>query len=189
MNAKTFTMISLLALALLSTACAPKEFSAASEGELGLKNLGSETTGGDGEGELPATGTNTPDPTDPTDPSTPVTPVIYPQITMKIPTCTSHQNCQVRVVLSRVDGKTVSYRWKTNDTKYTQDPGRYAQPGVHYVATGGTVTFNAGSTLQYKYIQTLSGFTQIDIPFLYGECTYDNRPVDCSVYKFKLERI
>lgn len=195
LTAKTFTSISLLAIALFSTACAPKEFSAVSEGEMGLNSLGGDgrTTDG-GEGELPSTGSNPdgtstdPDSSNPTGHVDPVS-IVYPQITMRIPTCTSNQSCQIQVVLNRADAKRVSYRWQTNDSKFTQDPGRYAQPNLHYVPTGGTVIFNAGSTQQPMTIQTLSGFTQIDIPFLYGECTYDNRPVDCSVFKFMLVRM
>lgn len=183
MKLKTFTTLSLVAFALLTSACAPKEFSAANEGELSLNSLGGgDGTGEGGEGELPATGGGG-------EGETETLPVIYPQITMKIPTCTSNQLCEVRVVLSRADAKAVSYKWQTNDTKYLSDPGRYAQPNVHYVPTGGTVLFNPGVTQRPMHIQTLSGFTQIDIPFLYGECTYDHKPVDCSVFKFVLTRM
>lgn len=181
-----FTNVSLLLFVLMTAACAPKEFSAVNEGEVGLSSLGGDGSGsGGGGGEMPATGE--PDGTDPggTDPVT----IVYPNIKMLIPTCSVNQSCQIRVQLNRTDAKSVSYKWQTDDTKYMSDPGRYAQPGVHYVATYGTVYFNAGVTEQTMAIQTLSGFTEIMIPFLFGECKYDNKPVDCAAYKFVLTRI
>lgn len=162
----------ILCLCLLGlAACAPKEFSPAGEGDVVLTSVDS---GGDAE----IVTESEPDP----EPAA----TVYPNIEMKIPTCSANTICNVRVLLSRSDLKSISFQWKTHDTKWQENPAIYAQPDKHYVRTSGTVLYVPGDTEEQISIRSLDGFTQIRIPFQWWNCRYNDQPIDCSALQFRL---
>lgn len=161
-------------LGLFLLGCAPANFSPQSADV----TVNASSQGGDG--DLLATGTPTPQPT-----PTPG-PYVYPKITMKIPTCQANSTCRVEVVLDRSDSRSISFEWATNDNKWQENPGVYAQPNVHYVPTGGIVQFNPGSVGESLSIQSLSGFTTIRIPFKWWNCRYNGEIVDCGIFQISL---
>ncbi len=105
---------------------------------------------------------------------------VLPQLSMKVNPCQANTLCVVDFYLSKALADKFSFDWRTNDTKYQQDPAKYAQPNVHYVPAVGVLEFNPGETHRQVKIQALTGFSQILIPLIIDRCMLNSKLMDCQ---------
>ncbi len=119
--------------------------------------------------------------TTPTPGATPTpTNYVYPKMTLETPACNANSMCPVTFKLDKAQTKDLSFNWKTHDTKYTENPQVYGEPGKHYVATSGMLTFAAGETSKVIYIQSLNINMNIRIPFQWWDCKFGGMPLSCQ---------
>lgn len=190
--AKSVLYSGLVVIFFVIQGCSNKDFTPANGGILtspdgssnGFPNNGGGTTPGDGSGTIPTNGTPTPTPggsggTTPggngggtTDP--------LPKMTIEEPLCGPFRDCPAYFVLTAPAAKTLTFTWRTNDTLYTSDPARVAQPGVHYVSTSGSVSFAVGEQRKGIIIKSLSITSMLVIPFIYSNCVWGGVPISCA---------
>lgn len=129
--------------------------------------------------------TGTPDPSTlptPSTPPTPPAPTILPKISFSAPPCQRLSLCTATFKLDKGYSQATSFSWQTNDTLYmTPHTPLYAQPGVHYNSTSGTVTFAAGETTKTIAIQNINNLeNEVIIGVRMTNCMYGTISATCA---------
>ncbi len=151
-------------------------------GQGGDPNIPPGGVGGTGPVNNPPGGVTPPGGTVP--PGTPTAPAgAIPKVVFIGPPCIRGTNCLVAFELDQAYPMAVDYDWQTNDTIYTTPSTPiYGQPNVHYVPTGGHITFPPGVVRKEVYIQNINPF---NIPILIGvrmrNCVY-GVPQNCTAF-------
>lgn len=179
---KSVFYTSLVVLFFAIQGCASKDFTPVNGGIIAQNPGGSsqgDPGGGGGGGTTTTGGTintggNPPGGNPPTGGS-------LPKLTIEEPLCGPNSMCPAYFVLTAPAAKVLTFQWRTNDTRYTTDPAHIGQPGVHYVSTSGSVTFQVGESRKPIVVQSLNINNMIVIPFTYFNCVYDNTPISCAL--------
>lgn len=144
---------------------------------------GTTTPGGTGTVTNPPGGTTPPGGT--VTPGTPLAPAtVIPLVRFIGPPCVRGSNCLVAFELDQGYQNRVDFDWLTNDTIYmTPSTPIYGQPGVHYVSTGGHITFMPGEIRKEVYVQNINPF---NIAILIGirmrTCAYGGTGYNCTAF-------
>lgn len=204
-------IVTLIALALMMTACSEVSFDKQSGGSSGtLGNPDGTKSGDDAGGTINAdggsdpTGGTTPTtpggggtpggsttPTTPGGGTTPTTPggstIVMPRVRFIGPPCVRGSNCVVQFQLDKSYSAAIDFDWRTDDTLYlTTAPAgvaRYAQPNVHYVPASGHIVFMPGETLKTVYVQNINPYNyEVTIGVRMRNCMYGGRLDTCAEY-------
>jgi hypothetical protein len=112
-------------------------------------------------------------------------PSIIPRVRFIGPPCVRGSNCLVAFELDQPYANQVDYDWLTNDTAYmTPSTPIYGQPNVHYVPTGGHITFAPGTIRKEVYVQNINPDPALAI--LIGlrmrNCMYGGVAANCTAF-------
>lgn len=160
MKRPALTMLTIVAsmAALFAQNCSSKNFSPAN-------------------GSSSSTGTpTTPAPNDPANQSI--------KMSLATPDCSPYSTCQATFTLKQAQSIEVRFHWVTDDTKYTSDPSRYAQPNVNYQPTEGDLIFVPGQTTKLIYIQSLAMTKTLKIPFRWNHCMGNGQSIVCPEVEY-----
>lgn len=106
------------------------------------------------------------------------------KMTLATPECQQYSTCEATFTLKQAQSIEIRFHWKTDDTRYQQDPTRIAAPNVNYVPTEGDLIFVPGQTTKLIYIQSLAISSALKIPFRWNSCTGNGQPIVCPEVEY-----